>query len=92
MSAPDFKKQFEERIIPQLKELGVEGFSIVGYMTDGDGRMGRFALAQASNPAVSDGLQKMICLSAMWSAPAQEFGAPLPGPNIPSPNRANPPE
>lgn len=77
MTKDEFSKNLQERVVPLLEELGIEGFVLAGYATDGDGHMGRFAVGQTNrNAAIEDGLRQMCHIATMWSAPAQEFGPP----------------
>lgn len=78
MTKADFQKQFQERVAPMLQEMGVEGFVIAGYMTDGERKFGRFALSVTTNPMAEDGLLPLTRFAAMWSAPAAEFAPPPP--------------
>ena len=59
-----------------LQELGIEGFVIAGYLSNGDGKVGRFAMCVANSPPVEDGLRHLATFSGMWAAPAEEFTPP----------------
>lgn len=77
MTAHEFQKAFEERVAPVLGEMGVIGFAVAGYVEDGEGRTGRFALAHTNgNPIVEDAMSPLIRFTRVWSAPAREFCPP----------------
>ena len=87
MTRAEFNKALGERILPQLQEMGVDGFVMAGYVTDGEGKMSRFAsMLTNKSPAIEDGLSKLAVYLAMWSAPAVEFTPPAPTP-APEPDR-----
>jgi hypothetical protein len=76
MTSTEFQTMLKERVVPMLSEIGVEGFVIAGYVTDGDRRSGRFAMCIANSPPVEDGLRQLATFAGMWAAPAAEFAPP----------------
>ncbi len=79
MTSAEFQKALGERVIPVLQEMGVDGFVAAGYISDGEGKMGRFAICHVNkNPAIEDGLRNLATFASMWSGPAKEFGPPPP--------------
>lgn len=59
--------EIKTRITPQLQEMGVDGFLIVGYMTLGDGSKSRLLLvSDGGDPAIRDGLHPVAHAAAVW--------------------------
>jgi hypothetical protein len=60
--------EIKRRITPQLQEMGVTGFLIVGYMTLGDGSKSRLLLvSDGGDPAIADGLRPVAHTGAIWA-------------------------
>lgn len=69
MTAQEVGKEIQDRIVPQLRELGIEAFVLTGYLSDGDGKVSRVTLGTSGdNPAYDDGLRKMLVLGNAWGA------------------------
>ncbi len=61
-------EEIKRRISPQLQEMGVTGFLLVGYMTLGDGSKSRVMMVvDGGDPAIHDGLQRLSFASAVWA-------------------------
>lgn len=84
MTKAELAKALNERVYPMLQELGVEGCVITGYLSSGEGRLGKFSLLVSDhNCAIEDGLAPLVNFSAMWCAPAREFSPPAVTPDPP---------
>ena len=67
MTPPEVCKEVGDRIVPQLQELGLVSFLLVGYTQDGDGKVSKVTLAlPGDNPAYADGLRNMNALAEQW--------------------------
>lgn len=69
MEVAQVGKEIESRILPQLNELGLAAFVLVGYLEDGDGKTHRVTLGSSGhNPAQADGLRGMQIMAQKWGA------------------------
>jgi len=76
MTAMELAKELKLKMKSQLDELGVEGFVLMGYVKDGDGKINRFAVANSGdNPAVEDGLRQIVAFANVWTQPTPRPGA-----------------
>lgn len=55
-------------IKPRLDELGFEGFVLVGYLRDSDGKVSRTMIADGkNNPMITDGLRPLVQVGVAWT-------------------------
>lgn len=67
MTAQEVVKQIQDKIGPQLQELGVVAMSMVAYIELGDGKIQKIQLGvDGQNPAYADGLRTMHTLGERW--------------------------
>lgn len=67
MTAQEVCEHVAKNIVPQLQELGIEAFVLVGYAKDGDGKVTKINLAlPGQNPAYQDGLRTIQMLADRW--------------------------
>lgn len=67
MTAEDTIKQINDKIMPQLQELGVEAFVMAAYIRDNGGKITKARMgADGGNPAYQDGLRSLNILHAKW--------------------------
>lgn len=60
--------EIKKRISPQLEEMGVEGFLLIGYIRTGDGKRNRLMMVSAGDdPAIADGLEPVARAGAVWA-------------------------
>jgi hypothetical protein len=78
MTPPQIGTAFSERIFPLLQELGCEGCVVTGYLSNGEGRLGKFSIMMGNrgNAAIEDGMAPLAAFSSMWCSPPKEFGPP----------------
>lgn len=54
-------------IKPRLDELGFEGFVLVGYVRDGEGKVSRSIISDhKNNPMVADALRPLLQVGFAW--------------------------
>lgn len=67
MTPPEVCKEVGDRIVPQLQELGLVSFLLVGYAEDGNGKVSKVTMGlPGNNPAYADGLRNMQALADRW--------------------------
>lgn len=67
-----------KRVVPILQEFGIEGFVIAGYARFDGEHLERFVggMNTQHDPAIADGLAKLIAFSSVWAAPDFRFDQP----------------
>lgn len=67
MTAQEVNEHIAKNIVPQLQELGMEAFVLVGYQQDDSGKTNRVMMfLPGANPAYTDGLKQMANLCDAW--------------------------
>jgi hypothetical protein len=74
-------EQLHERLAPIMKEH-LDGFVLVGYMTNSEGKRERVAIADGGgDAAIADGLRPFMMNASMWAAMSKPT---TPDPSTPS--------
>lgn len=64
----NLSEELHRRINPHLEELGIEGFVMMGYARQPNGRMVRVvAINDGRDAAIGDGLRPAILFAMGWS-------------------------
>lgn len=69
MDTKQIMQALNERVAPQLSELGVEAFIIAGYIRQENDSVSRFTLGHSgTNAAYADGLRPVEIMATQWGA------------------------
>lgn len=83
MTPVEIQRYIYDRAVPLMREAGVEAFSMVAYVKDGDGNIHKVCMTDCGgNIAYQDGMRSALQFMVVWS---QTSGVPGVTPIPPQP-------